>query len=72
MNQQALVDAMAQAIGANKAAAGRMISAVLEVIRDGLKQGERVTIPRFGIFETMHRGPRDRGSTSRLHYIRQG
>jgi nucleoid DNA-binding protein len=54
-----------------KVAAGRMISAVLEVIRDGLKQGERVTIPGFRIFGTMHPGPRDQGSTSRLRHIRQ-
>jgi nucleoid DNA-binding protein len=71
MNRQALVEAMAQAIGANKAAAGRMISAVLELIRDGLKQGERVTILGFRIFGTMHPGPRDQGSTSRLRHIRQ-
>ena len=58
MNQRELVDAVAQATGANKGEAAKAVSATLDAIRDSLKRGEKVAIPGFGVFETAHRGPR--------------
>jgi DNA-binding protein HU-beta len=58
MNQQNLVDAVAAATGARKAEVAKAVGAVLDAIRDGLKRGERVTIPGFGAFEIAQRGPR--------------
>jgi DNA-binding protein HU-beta len=42
MNQQELVDAVAEAIGTTKADAGKAVAAVLDAIRDSLKRGEKV------------------------------
>jgi DNA-binding protein HU-beta len=58
MNQQELVDAVAEAIGTTKADAGKAVAAVLDAIRDSLKRGEKVALSGFGIFETAERGPR--------------
>jgi nucleoid DNA-binding protein len=42
---------------ANKTEAGRVVSAVLDTIRDGLKRGDKVSIYGIEVFETVHRGP---------------
>ncbi len=58
MNQQELVEAVAERVGSTKAEAAKAVAAVLDAIRDGLKRGEKVAIAGFGSFETAHRGPR--------------
>jgi DNA-binding protein HU-beta len=58
MNQGDLADAVAEATGAKKAEAARVVEAVLDAIRDGLKRGEKVSIRGFGEFEAARRGPR--------------
>jgi DNA-binding protein HU-beta len=58
MNQQELMDAVAEAIGTTKADAGKAVAAVLDAIRDSLKRGDKVALSGFGIFETVERGPR--------------
>jgi DNA-binding protein HU-beta len=58
MNQQGLVDTVAENMGSTKAEAAKAVGAVLDAIRDGLKRGEKVAIAGFGIFETAERGPR--------------
>ena len=58
MNQQELVDAVAETTGTSKADAARAVAAVLDTIRDGLKHGQKVAIAGFGAFETAQRGPR--------------
>ena len=58
MNQQDLADAVAKAIGVNKADAAKAVAAVLGTIRDSLKRGEKIAISGFGSFETAHREAR--------------
>lgn len=58
MNQQELVDAVAQATGTSKAEAAKALGAVINTIRDSLKRGEKVAIAGFGAFELAKRGPR--------------
>jgi DNA-binding protein HU-beta len=58
MNQQDLADAVAKAIGVDKAEAAKAVAAVLDTIRDSLKRGEKIAIGGFGSFETMHREAR--------------
>ena len=58
MNQGDLADAMAEATGAKRAEAAKVVEAVLDAIRDGLKRGEKVTISGFGVFETSRREAR--------------
>jgi DNA-binding protein HU-beta len=55
MNQQDLADAVAKAIGVDKAEAAKAVAAVLDTIRDSLKRGEKIAI---GSFETVHREAR--------------
>jgi DNA-binding protein HU-beta len=58
MNQGDLADAVAGATGAKKAEAARVVEAVLDAIRDGLKRGEKVAISGFGSFEAARREAR--------------
>jgi DNA-binding protein HU-beta len=58
MNQGDLADAVAGATGAKKAEAARVVEAVLDAIRDGLKRGEKVAISGFGSFEPSRREAR--------------
>ena len=58
MNQQDLADAVAKAIGVDKAEAAKAVAAVLDTIRDSLKRGEKIAIGGFGSFETVHREAR--------------
>ncbi len=53
MNQQELVDAVAQATGSSKGEAAKAVSATLDTIRDSLKRGEKVAISGFGVFEAV-------------------
>jgi DNA-binding protein HU-beta len=58
MNQGDLADAVAAATGAEKAEAARVVGALLDAIRNGLKRGEGVAIRGFGECEAARRGPR--------------
>jgi DNA-binding protein HU-beta len=58
MNQGDLADAVAGATGAKRAEAARVVEAVLDAIRDGLKRGEKVAISGFGSFEAARREAR--------------
>jgi DNA-binding protein HU-beta len=58
MNQGDLADAVAEATRVKKAEAVRVVEAVLDAIRDGLKRGEKVGISGFGVFETARREAR--------------
>ncbi len=58
MNQGDLADAVAEATGAKKAEAARVVGVVLDAIRDGLRRGEKVGISGFGVFETSRRQAR--------------
>ena len=51
MNQGDLADAVAEATGAKKAEAAKVVEAVLDAVRDGLKRGEKIAISGFGSFE---------------------
>ena len=58
MNQGDLADAVAAATGTGKAEAARVVEAVLDAIRDGLRRGEKVAISGFGSFEAARREAR--------------
>ncbi len=58
MNQGDLADAVARTTGAKRAEAARVVEAVLDAIRDGLRRGEKVGISGFGVFETARREAR--------------
>jgi DNA-binding protein HU-beta len=58
MNQQDLVDAVAERVGSSKAEAAKAVAAVLDALRASLQRGEKVAISGFGAFETTQRGGR--------------
>ena len=64
MNQGDLADAVAEATGAKKAEAAKVVEAVLDAIKGGLKRGEKVAISGFGSFEAARREARQ-GSNPR-------
>ena len=55
MGQNDLVDAVSHATGAKRAEAGKMVTAMLDAIRDGLKRDGKVAIGGFGSFEAVRR-----------------
>jgi DNA-binding protein HU-beta len=58
VNQGDLADTVAEATGAKKAEAAKVVEAVLDAIKDGLKRGEKVAISGFGSFEPSRREAR--------------
>jgi DNA-binding protein HU-beta len=58
MNKAELIDAVADAADISKAAAGRSVDTVLEVITESLKKGNAVTLVGFGTFNTRRREAR--------------
>ncbi len=58
MNKAELIDAVADAADISKAAAGRSVDTVLEVITESLKNGNAVTLVGFGTFNTRRREAR--------------
>ena len=58
MNKAELIDAVADAADISKAAAGRSVDTVLEVITESLKKGNAVTLVGFGTFNTRRRNAR--------------
>ena len=59
MNKTELIAAIAEKTGATKKATGEMLEATLEVIRDALVDGEKVSLVGFGTFEVVERAARD-------------
>ena len=58
MNKAELIDAVADAADISKAAAGRSVDTVLEVIAESLKKGDAVTLVGFGTFTSRKRAAR--------------
>ncbi len=58
MNKAELIDAVAEAADISKAAAGRSVDTVIEVITESLKNGNPVTLVGFGTFNTRSRKAR--------------
>lgn len=58
MNKGDLIDAVAQRTGESRAAAQRMVEAVIGAILEGVERDQRVTIPKFGTFTKKHRKAR--------------
>ncbi len=49
MNRSELISAVAESAGVKKDNAAKAVAAITEVIADALKDGEKVTIPGFGV-----------------------
>jgi DNA-binding protein HU-beta len=58
MNKGGLVAEVAKRTGLSKADVGRVIDASIDVIRDSVVRGDRVTLADFGTFERKHRNQR--------------
>lgn len=58
MNKTELVDAVAQATDLSKAAAGKAVAAVLDVIQGALDKGDSVVLTGFGTFSVRERPAR--------------
>jgi len=58
MNKAQLIDSVADAADISKAAAGRSVDTVLEVIAECLKKGDDVTLVGFGTFSVRKRPAR--------------
>jgi DNA-binding protein HU-beta len=58
MNKNGLVAEVAKRTGASKADVGRAIDAAMDVIRDAVARGDRVSLVGFGSFERKRRGRR--------------
>jgi DNA-binding protein HU-beta len=67
MNKGTLVSEVAKRTDQTPAAVGRVVDAVLDVIRERVARGERVTLSGFGTFERVRRNPR----TGRNPHTRQ-
>src|SRR5689334_20211435 len=59
MNQGGLAAAVAAATSTDKGEASKVVTVLFELIRDGLKRGEKVAISGFGSFETARREARE-------------
>ena len=58
MNKNGLVAEVAKRTGNSKADVGRMIDASMDVIRETVAKGDRVSLVGFGTFERKHRNKR--------------
>jgi DNA-binding protein HU-beta len=58
MNLEDLKGAVANKTELSKADAGRAVAALFDSIQDGLRQGDKVSIPGFGTFEVADRPAR--------------
>ena len=58
MNKLDLVNAISKETGVSKKVADQALAAVLDSIKEGLKQGEKVSLVGFGTFETRKRAAR--------------
>jgi len=58
VNKGGLVAEVAKRTGLSKADVGRVVDAAIDVIRDAVVRGDRVTLADFGTFERKHRNQR--------------
>ena len=58
MNKADVIDAVAESADISKAAAGRAVDAITDVIANALKQGDSVTMVGFGTFSIRERAAR--------------
>lgn len=58
MNKGGLVAEVAKRTGSSKADVGRMIDASMDVIREAVSRGDRVSLVGFGTFERKRRNKR--------------
>jgi DNA-binding protein HU-beta len=58
MNKAQLIDAVADATDISKAAAGRAVESVLDIVAGSLRNGDTVTLVGFGTFTTRKRAAR--------------
>jgi len=58
MNKSQLIDAVAESSDISKAAAGRAVDALLDIITDSLKKRDAVTLVGFGTFAVRQRAAR--------------
>ncbi len=58
MNTQELAAALAARTGLTRTAAEEAVSTLLDLIATEVTDGEKVTLPRFGVFEARHRAAR--------------
>ena len=58
MNKGGLVAEVAKRTGVSKAEVARVVDASIDVIRETVVSGERVTLADFGTFERKHRNER--------------
>ncbi len=58
MNKGALVSEVSKRADVAPSSVARVVDAVLDVIRDRVARGERVTLAGFGTFERVRRNPR--------------
>ena len=59
MNKKELIAAIAAESGLTQKDGGKALEAITTAIADGLKAGERVSIPRIGTFEVRVRAARE-------------
>jgi DNA-binding protein HU-beta len=58
VNKGGLVAEVSKRTGLSKADVGRVVDAVIDVIRGSVVRGDRVTLADFGTFERKHRNQR--------------
>ncbi len=58
MNRKELINALASQTGSTKAAAGRHVSALIEIISDNLNKGDKIALAGFGTFAVRERAAR--------------
>jgi DNA-binding protein HU-beta len=58
MNKSGLVTEVAKRTGSSKADVGRMVDATMDVIRETVARGDRVSLVGFGTFERKRRNKR--------------
>jgi DNA-binding protein HU-beta len=58
MNKGGLVAEVAKRTGLSKADVARVVDSSIDVVRDSVVKGERVTLADFGTFERKHRNQR--------------
>ncbi len=58
MNTQELAAALATRTGLTRTAAEDAVSTLLDLIANEVTDGEKVTLPRFGVLEARHRAAR--------------
>jgi DNA-binding protein HU-beta len=58
MNKNGLIAEVAKRTGASKADIGRTIDAVMDVVREAVSKGDRVSLVGFGTFERKRRNKR--------------